>query len=232
MNGASSHLNTVNAVRRLRTGPRALRAVLQRRSCSAAHAQHATRTASDESAPGALSGSKSVRTVISHLEAAKSFFRRQTALAALRAATRARRVQRSTHCTRTVKAVSRVGEPSPIHSKECERRLFTPRAVNTVRRLLTAPRALRALLQRRSCSAAHARHAPRTASDKTAPRALFIAKGVRIVSSHLGAVESFSPSNRSSGAARRKESAARAEEHVLHTHREGRLASRRAEPYS
>ena len=36
----------------------------------------------------------------------------------------------------------------------------------------------------------------------------------------------------SSGAARRVESAARAEEHVLHTHRDGRLVSRRSEPYS
>ena len=135
----------VTAVRQLLTAPKALRALLQRRSCSTAHVRHATRTASDESAPRALSESKSVRTVISHLETAKSFFRRQAALAALRAAKRARRVQRSTHCTRTVKAVSRVGEPSPIHSKECERRLFTPRAVNTVRRLLTAPRALRAV---------------------------------------------------------------------------------------
>ena len=153
--------------------------------------RHAPCTASDKTAPRALSESKSVRTVISHLETAKSFFRRQTALAALRAAKRARRVQRSTHCTRTVKAVSRVGEPSPIHSTKCERRLFTPRAVNAVKRLLTAPRALRAVLQRRACSAAHARHAPCTASDESAPRALSESKSVRTVSSHLEAVKSF-----------------------------------------
>ena len=42
----------------------------------------------------------------------------------------------------------------------------------------------------------------------------------------------FSPSNRSSGAARRVESAAHTEEHVLQTHRQGRLVSRRAEPCS
>ena len=49
---------------------------------------------------------KSVRTVFSHLKTAKSFYRRQAALAALRAAWRARRVQRSTRCTRTAKAAS------------------------------------------------------------------------------------------------------------------------------
>jgi len=53
-----------------------------------------------------------VNIVSSHLETAKSFFRRQAALAALRAAKRARRVQRSACCIRTAKAVSRVGEPS------------------------------------------------------------------------------------------------------------------------
>ena len=60
-----------------------------------------------------------------NLGAAKSFFRRQTALAALRTALRARRMQKSTRCARTVKAVSRVGDPSPIHihSMKCERRL-------------------------------------------------------------------------------------------------------------
>jgi hypothetical protein len=47
-----------------------------------------------------------VNFVSSHLETAKSFFRRQAALAALRAALRARRVQRSTCCTRTAMAVS------------------------------------------------------------------------------------------------------------------------------
>ena len=122
--------------------------VQRRRECITAHARHTPCTASDETAPRALSESKSVRIVSPHLEAAKSFFRRQAALAALRAALRARRVQRSSRCTRTATAVSRVGDPSPIHSMKCERRLFTPRALTAVKRLLTAPTALRAVLQR------------------------------------------------------------------------------------